>query len=86
MLSRLFEELSRKYPPLLKQKDYCQITGKAKSTAEQDRLHGRGAPFIRMGRAVRYRLDDVVEWIENHRRYHSTTEADNDDTRRDDGA
>ena len=78
MKSELFQELSRRYPPLLNQSQYCELTGKGKSTAEQDRLYGRGAPFIRMGRAVRYRLDDVVDWLENLPRYKSTTEADND--------
>lgn len=76
MTSELFQQLSKKFPPLLNQGLYCEITGKAKSTAEQDRLHGRGAPFIRMGRAVRYRLDDVVDWLESLPRYKSTAEAD----------
>ena len=76
MKSELFQELSRRYPPLLNQKQYCELTGKAESTAEQDRLHGRGAPFIRMGRSIRYRLDDVVAWLESLPRYNSTTEAD----------
>ena len=61
MKSELFQEFSRRYPPLLTQKQYCEITGKADSTAEQDRLYGRGARFIRMGRSIRYRLDDVVD-------------------------
>lgn len=77
MSRELLLELSKKYPPLLNQKQYCEITGKADSTAEQDRLYGRGAPFIRMGRSIRYRLDDVVDWVESLPRYGSTTEADN---------
>ena len=77
MSRELLQELSRRYPPLLNQKQYCELTGKADSTAEQDRLYGRGAPFIRMGRSIRYRLDDVVGWLESFRRYNSTTEADN---------
>jgi predicted DNA-binding transcriptional regulator AlpA len=77
MKSELFQELSRRYPPLLNQKQYCELTGKADSTAEQDRLYGRGAPFIRMGRSIRYRLDDVTAWLESLPRYNSTTEADN---------
>ena len=44
----LLQELSRKYPPLLRQKEYCEFIRKAESTAEQDRLYGRGAPFIRI--------------------------------------
>ncbi len=76
MAPGLLQELSRKYPPLLNQKQYCELTGKADSTAEQDRLYGRGAPFIRVGRSIRYRLDDFVEWVENMPRYNSTAEAD----------
>lgn len=49
MSSQLLQELSRKYPPLLNQKQYCELTGKAASTAEQDRLYGRGAPCMRNG-------------------------------------
>ena len=77
MSHELLQELSKRYPPLLNQKQYCELTGKADSTAEQDRLYGRGAPFIRMGRSIRYRLDDVVAWLESLPRYNSTTEADN---------
>lgn len=77
MSRELLHELSKRYPPLLNQKQYCELTGKADSTAEQDRLYGRGAPFIRMGRSIRYRLDDVVAWLESLPRYNSTTEADN---------
>jgi len=75
MPAELFQELSKKYPPLLNQQQYCELTGKGKSTAEQDRLYGRGAPFIRMGRSIRYRLDDVVRWLESLPRFNSTTEA-----------
>jgi hypothetical protein len=74
--TELLQELYRKYPPLLTQKEYCSITRKKDSTAEQDRLYGRGAPFIRMGRSIRYRLDDVVNWLEGLPRFSSTTEAD----------
>ena len=77
MKSDLYKELSKRYPPLLNQRQYCEITGKAMSTTEQDRLYGRGAPFIRMGRSIRYRLDDVIVWLESLPRYRSTTEADN---------
>jgi len=63
---------------MLTQQQYCELTGKAPATAEQDRIHGRGARFVRMGRSIRYRLDDVVTWLESLPSYNSTTEADND--------
>ena len=37
MSGELLQELVRKYPPLLTQRQYCEVTGKAESTAEQDR-------------------------------------------------
>lgn len=70
------QELMRKYPPLLTQQKYCELTGKSPSTAEQDRLYGRGPRFIRLGRSIRYRLDDVIAWLESLPRYNSTSEAD----------
>lgn len=33
---------------------------------QADRLKGCGVPFIRLGRAVRYRFADVVAWEERH--------------------
>jgi hypothetical protein len=75
-MSDLFQELCKKYPPLLNQKAYCQLTGKSAATAEQDRLYGRGCPFIRMGRSIRYRLDDIIAWLESLPRFASTTQAD----------
>jgi len=77
MKSDLFQEFAKRYPPILTQKQYCEISGKADSTVEQDRLYGRGPRFLRMGRSIRYRLDDVVAWLESLPRYNSTTEADN---------
>jgi hypothetical protein len=76
MSTELLREIYKRFPPLLNQRQYCELTGKRDSTAEQDRLYGRGAPFVRMGRSIRYRLDDVVAWLERLPRFSSTTEAD----------
>ena len=35
---------------------------------ERDRLDGTGIPFVRIGRLVRYRLIDVHQYLERHRR------------------
>lgn len=74
--NQLLTELLKKYPPNLTQKQYCEITGKSESTAEQDRLHGRGSRFVRMGRSIRYPIDAVVEYLVSLPRFKSTTEAD----------
>ena len=35
---------------------------------------GDGPPFIKLGRAVRYRVGDLLDWIDSHR-FRSTSEA-----------
>ena len=75
-MNNLVAELLKKYPPLLTQKHIEEITGKSASTIEQARHKGGFIPFIRVGRHVRYRLDDVAAYLENLPRFDSTTEAD----------
>jgi hypothetical protein len=36
-----------------------QITGRSTSTLQKDRVTGRGIPYIKFGRQVRYRESDV---------------------------
>jgi hypothetical protein len=45
-------------------------------TMEGWRYKGEGPRFIRVGRAVRYRLRDLHAWLERNT-FRSTTEADN---------
>jgi hypothetical protein len=43
---------------------YCDFTGKSLSTARRDRLLGKGCRYVKMGALVRYRPQDVREFIE----------------------
>ena len=36
------------------------------STIERDRWEGKGVPFVKDGRAVRYVKKDVLAWLEKH--------------------
>lgn len=50
-------------PMLLTQQevaDYLRISTK---TLERDRWQGTGLPFLKIGRSVRYRASDVLEFI-----------------------
>jgi hypothetical protein len=76
MSTPLFQELLKKYPPLISQRQLKEITGEADSTIEQRRLKGTGIPFIRLGRSVRYRLDDVVAYLDGLPRYTTTSAMD----------
>jgi predicted DNA-binding transcriptional regulator AlpA len=60
---------------LLKQRDLETLLGLKPSTLEQMRLTGRGPRFCKIGRSVRYRVEDLATWI-NENTFKSTTEAD----------
>jgi predicted DNA-binding transcriptional regulator AlpA len=48
---------------LLTDRQVSEITGRARSTLQKDRLHGDGIPYVYVGRLVRYRLSDVERFI-----------------------
>lgn len=45
------------------------------ATIEHDRWAGKGIPFVKMGRLVRYRKADIRAWLESHQVVQSTTQA-----------
>lgn len=73
----LIQELIKIYPPVITQKQLEAITGFKPSKLEQARLKGGFIPYVKIGRSVRYRLDDVVAYLEKLPRFNSTTEAEN---------
>lgn len=60
---------------LMTPKQLARELGCSERTLERDRLKGGGIPFIRFGALVRYRRQDVEEYLER-RRHGSTSEAD----------
>jgi predicted DNA-binding transcriptional regulator AlpA len=50
-------------PALLTQGEMCALVKKSPKWAEAARLHGDGPRFVKLGRSVRYRAADVLEWI-----------------------
>jgi predicted DNA-binding transcriptional regulator AlpA len=48
---------------LLTDRQVSEITGRARSTLQKDRLAGGGIPYVYVGRLVRYRLSDVDAYI-----------------------
>lgn len=59
-------------PRLMDQDTLAAYLGKSTAWCERARWAGEGPPFIKLGRHVRYRADDVLVWIESNVR-HSTT-------------
>ncbi|MBU1568804.1 MAG: helix-turn-helix domain-containing protein [Proteobacteria bacterium] len=54
-------------PQWLNEKEVSRITGRAEQTLRNDRFIQRGIPYSKIGRSVRYRLDDVVDHMEKNR-------------------
>lgn len=54
--------------PKLRTREAAAYTGIAKSTLEKLRVHGGGAPYIRVGRVVIYDPDDLDRWLAAHKR------------------
>ncbi|MBC8179919.1 helix-turn-helix domain-containing protein [candidate division KSB1 bacterium] len=47
--------------------EVAEITGRAVQTYRNERHRGIGMPYIKIGRSVRYKLDDVLSFMEAHR-------------------
>ncbi|CZF87035.1 Helix-turn-helix domain protein [Grimontia marina] len=66
------EESSK--PRLLTEKQVAELIGMSRSFLRQSRMEGHrqnrteAPPFIKVGRAVRYRYDDIDKWIEKQKR------------------
>lgn len=59
---------------LFSQETVSAVRGCSEALSESDRLTGRGPPYFKLGRLVKYRKADVVDWINRHRTYRSTSE------------
>jgi predicted DNA-binding transcriptional regulator AlpA len=54
-------------PELWDQNQLAEYLGKSTAWCERARWAGDGPKFIRLGRHVRYRVEDVSAWIEEQR-------------------
>jgi len=51
----------------LDEKKVSKLTGRALSTLRNDRHRRRGIPYSKIGRSVRYCLDDVLQYMRQRR-------------------
>ena len=58
---------------LIDQKQAAQILGLSVRTLERHRIAGTGPRFARLGRLIRYRQNDLIEWVDSKLR-NSTSE------------
>jgi hypothetical protein len=49
------------------EKEVSRITGRGLQTLRNDRHRGRGIPYSKIGRSVRYKLEDVYDFMQQRR-------------------
>lgn len=49
------------------EKEVAAMTGRKLPTLRNDRFLGRGLPYSKMGKSVRYAIEDVVAYMEARR-------------------
>ena len=59
-----YVHLVESYPPLLNEAHLSEILGSKLQTLRNNRSMKRGIPYIKVGRSVRYKLSDVIEYLE----------------------
>lgn len=51
----------------LNEKEVAEITRRALSSLRNDRYLRRNIPFIKIGRSVRYKMADVIDFMDQRR-------------------
>ena len=51
-------------PVWVNEKEASDITKRAIQTLRNDRFAGKGIPYYKVGRSVRYRLEDIINYME----------------------
>ncbi len=54
-------------PEWITDKEVAEMTGRAVQTLRNDRFKGGGIPYSKIGASVRYKVDDVVSFMEGRR-------------------
>jgi hypothetical protein len=58
------QDSSRQPDQLLTEIEAAQLRRQSVRTLQAERLRGDGCRFVKIGRSVRYRLGDILEFIE----------------------
>ena len=51
----------------INEKEVSNITGMAVQTLRNDRFNGRGIPYVKKNRSVRYLYQDVIDYMESRK-------------------
>jgi len=57
----------RKNALYLTEREVAEITARSVYTLRAERFKGKGIPYVKIGRSVRYLFDDVLAFMEAHK-------------------
>lgn len=60
---------------LFDQKTLAAVLGCSTQLLERNRWAGQGVPYIKIGRTVRYRKQDILSFLQQQKIYHSTSDT-----------
>ncbi len=60
---------------IITEKEAAPIVGMSVAWLQRKRWEGGGPPYVKYDRAVRYRMEDLMAWIEAHAGWESTSHA-----------
>jgi helix-turn-helix protein len=60
---------------LLTEVEAAQVRNQSVRTLQAERLRGGGCPYVKLGRSVRYRRGDLLEFIKSNVRTSTSDEA-----------
>jgi hypothetical protein len=72
-MSAADDVLSNYLPPVATAEQVADILQTTPGALAQDRYLGRGVPFIKVGKRVRYLRADVMAYLEQHRTQRTAT-------------
>ena len=58
---------NREVDEYIDEREVKRIAKRALPTLRNDRFNKRGIPYVKLGRSVRYRLADVLEFMESRK-------------------
>ena len=58
--------------PLLTEREAADFLGVSARCLQDKRLRGGGCPYVKIGRLVRYRMEDITTFVEAGRRSHTS--------------
>jgi predicted DNA-binding transcriptional regulator AlpA len=51
----------------LSERETARLIGMSRAWLQRERVAGKGIPYAKLNRAVRYRLSDIVGWMEGRK-------------------